>query len=69
MSSAEPGRVIAHPDITGVTGDILHIENIVIEPEYRRLGVGTMLAKLMARDAERVGVKHVTLVPMNIGKG
>jgi ribosomal protein S18 acetylase RimI-like enzyme len=69
MAIPIPEKNISHPDISGVTGNILHIEYIEVEPQYRRKGVGRVLASIAAREAERVGVKHILLSPMDIGGG
>lgn len=56
-------------DQSGVTGDILHIENTFVDHQYRRMGIGRHLSQIMANEAERVGVKHIVLIPMDIGTG
>jgi GNAT superfamily N-acetyltransferase len=50
-------------DQSAVGGDILHVEDILTASAYRGKGVGTCIAKIMAQEAERVGVKHIVLQP------
>jgi len=52
-------------DQSEVGGDILHVEDILVSTSYRGKGIGTFIAKTMAREAERVGVKHIILQPMD----
>jgi GNAT superfamily N-acetyltransferase len=50
----------------GAGGDVLCVETIRVLERYRRRGVGRLIVRVVCEQAERVGTKHIILIPMDI---
>ena len=64
--SARPvGFAMVHSTYSSWKGHCLHLEDLYLEPEYRRGGIGTMLIATVSVAAQVAGAARVTWVALD----